>query len=38
MYVGEVKSISKHHNNLSKKEIELMEKLVDIEHQRWADW
>jgi len=38
MYVGEVKSTSKYHNNLSKKEIELMEKLAHHEHARWADW
>jgi len=38
MYVGEVKSTSKYHNNLSKKEIELMEKLAYHEHTRWADW
>jgi hypothetical protein len=30
--------MTKYHENLTKKEIELFEKLADIEHSRWADW
>ena len=30
--------MSKYHKNLNKEQIELMEKLADIEHARWSDW
>ena len=30
--------MSKYHENLNKEQIELMEKLADIEHTRWGDW
>ena len=30
--------MSKYHKNLNENQIKLMEKLADIEHQRWASW
>jgi len=30
--------MSKYHKDLNKEQIKLMEKLADIEHQRWSSW